>query len=432
MKNVFNPRNVIFIFLCLLLLNCGKKENYQLLPQIGSENLNVTLLQAKRIANLEMTNGSVVSKKSTRTSVDSSGSRGISDAKTYRNEKDNSDAFHVINHFKVDSKTNLKQSAGFTIISADKRIVPILASSETGRFETENILKGVDIWVEMVLNEIKLAKSNLKEPTPTVAYLWEQYDSKPKNGRTTNPYPVCPSGSHTNTGILINTTWSQDATYNLSTPMNGCSSCGRANTGCGPTAIAQVWNYYQKPVSYPSANGSTYYDYPLAVRKTGDYCDLYTTPIKEMHMAVLLSTAGIAAQTNYNYAGSCSALTWRNDVKTAFIYAGYSNSGQRGGLIDNLTTVNSELINGKPVIIDGNTSLNFNDWHIWIIDGYDSYTWFTPESNPPYTCIVNSYTKYHLNWGWEGASDGWYVLYNFVGRGEVYDYALNVTFGMRP
>jgi hypothetical protein len=437
-SNSFILKVLLMVSVPLLLTQCDK--NGQLEPDstpIATDNLSVTLSQAEKIANLELSGKSNVdvSASNRRVAADTTNkNRFITNSKTFKDKKDNSAAFHVINYHKIDAKTNKKQAAGFVIISADRRVVPILASSESNSFNIDSIPDGVDIWVEMVLSELSRAKAKLKTPRPEVDYLWKEYDTKQKNGRVSAPYPVCPSGIYTNTGVLLSTAWDQDITYNLVTPSNGCSDCGRAFTGCGPTAIAQVWNYYRKPNFYYSAGGGqTYYDYPLPASRTVGYCDYNSAPIKDRHMATLLKEAGTGAQTNYNYLGSCSALTWRDNVRQAFVYAGYSNAGQRGSLISNLTSINSELLNGKPVILDGNTSFNLSKWHIWIMDGYESYIWFTPNTTNPYICDNNSYAKYHLNWGWNGRANGWYVLNNFQGlNGDVYNYALNATFGMRP
>ena len=434
MKNSSFVRIVASIIILLSLFDC--QDNSQLQPNKLSElsdNLLVTLDQAEKIASIEI-GGKIVSGSNLRVEADTSNKRNITDSKTFKDKRDGSDAFHVINFHKLDSKTSQNQQAGFVIISADKRIVPVLASSETNYFDMENIPSGVDIWVEIVLNELSRAK-NLKTPKPDIEYLWKEYDAKPRNGKVSTPYPTCPQGYYTNTGILLNTAWGQGGTYNLMCPANGCDACGKARVGCGPVAIGQVWNYYGKPIQSSSNYGvgyiSTTFHYPLANQRSGIYCDIASTPSNEQEMALLLREAGTAANTNYNYLWSCSALTWREDVKTAFAFAGYSNAGQRGSFINNLGSVNTELINGKPVIIDGNTSFNLSNWHIWIIDGYDSNIWYTPNPSNPYNCDINTLVKYHLNWGWGGYSNGWYVLGNFQGGGDLYNYALNVTFGMR-
>jgi Peptidase C10 family/Spi protease inhibitor len=377
-SNSFILKMLIIISVPILLTQCN--DHPQLAPESVStttvtDSLSVTLNQAEKIANLEISgksNAGIAS--NSRVAADTSNkNRIITDSKTFKDKKDNSAAFHVINYHKIDAKTNKKQMAGFVIISADRRLVPVLASSETNRFNIDSIPEGVNIWVEMVFNELSKAKEKLKSPNQSVTYLWKEYEAKQKNGRVATPYPVCPSGIYTNTGVLLKTEWAQGTTYNLTCPPIGCGPCGRAYTGCGPTAIAQVWNYYQKPNFYYSAGGGqTYYDYPLPASRTGFYCDFSTTPLKDRHMAVLLKEAGIGAQTNYNYLGSCSSLTWRDNVRQAFIYAGYSNPGQRGNLISNLTAINSELLNGKPVILDGNTSFNLSNWHIGVMDGYES------------------------------------------------------------
>lgn len=132
----------------------------------------------------------------------------------------------------------------------------------------------------------------------------------------------------------------------------------------------------------------------------------------------------------------CSSFNWREDTKNAFSSAGYSNSGSRVSWSSGYGTVNAELQGGHPVIMDGTTGfINFNNWHIWVIDGYRNYITYhkADEQNPMSACLGYEYAYYHMNWGWDGKdNNAWYGMGGFWGDGHHYDYDLNVTLGTRP
>jgi len=140
------------------------------------------------------------------------------------------------------------------------------------------------------------------------------------------------------------------------------------------------------------------------------------------------------ANTNYAFY-KCNSFTWREDTKNAFASAGYSNLGKRVSWLSNYLTVISEIKTGHPVIMDATTGfVQFNDWHIWVIDGYQQYITHHKADpvNPFSSCLSADYAYYHMNWGWEGKNDGWFGMSNFMLDGKLYNYDMNVTLGMRP
>jgi len=129
------------------------------------------------------------------------------------------------------------------------------------------------------------------------------------------------------------------------------------------------------------------------------------------------------------------SFSWREETKNAFSAAGYSKSGNRISWGPNYQLVGDEIKNGHPVIIDATTGfLQLNDWHIWVVDGYQQYITYNKADpqNPFSSCLSYEYAYFHLNWGWDANDNGWYGLGNFTVDGEEYDYDMNVTLGMRP
>ncbi len=248
----------------------------------------------------------------------------------------------------------------------------------------------------------------------------------------------CPSDTDNTWGPFLYTHWNQKHPYNFYAPgESACYQtyyCDKAPAGCGPVAIAQVWNYYQKPDFYSYG----WYDFPLDATLSSSYsCTGFASaPLREQQIAVLIQAAGTKAGSIYGFVGECETLTWRNDIKQAFSNAGYSNSGTRGGYLSNMSVMNTNLKSGHPVIMDGTTALFSDDWHIWVIDGLREINLYQPNEGggEPY-CYGWGYAYLHLNWGWSNSSqNAWYAFNNFtpIGGTEEYDYALNITYGMRP
>lgn len=341
--------------------------------------------------------------------------------------------FHVINYTSKDGKSE----AGFMIISGDRRVTPILAKGDKEKFDLKDLPKGLDIWVNMVVHGIKRGKAELVKPARKIEAMWQMYEGA---ARYIDPIVGCPDNYYVNSGVLLSTQWGQGFTYNMVCPTrNGCP-CNHANAGCGPVAVAQVWNYYQKPVSYNRNGVNINYNYPLPNQRYQfpvgvDVCDENNAPFDLIQMAQLIRQAGLGTQSNYNYP-NCNTLTWRENVKDAFQWATYSNSGHRVSFNSNSTSIKSELLSGHPVIIDGTTGpFNFNDWHIWVIDGYEesNYYYLIDPNDPNSGCLSVMQVFHHLNWGWNGAGpNAWYGLSGFIGAGSHYDTNLNVTLGMRP
>lgn len=99
----------------------------------------------------------------------------------------------------------------------------------------------------------------------------------------------------------ITTSWTQYAPYNAVTPidLNPIFNCppyyeGHLPTGCGPVAIAQVWNKYKKPSGY---------SYPLKddIYNLYDNSTVLSAPNNISGIPLLMSEAGVKSSTDYGF-----------------------------------------------------------------------------------------------------------------------------------
>jgi hypothetical protein len=324
---------------------------------------------------------------------------------------------------------------GFVVIAGDRRFIPVLGYGEEGALHPDDLNPGLEIWIDYVKTVYERVKHK-EDRSEGTEYLWKNFKLGigSKSRLTDDEYGGgCPENYDNTYGPHLNTHWDQVHPYNYFSPAESGCSCNKALAGCGPVAIAKVYNFYQKPDFYVYG----WYDFPLDATLSGTYSctDFSSAPLRERQIATLIHAAGTKASSNYGYLGTCNTLTWRNDVKTAFSNASYSNSGTRGGYISDLHNIKNNLRTGHPGIMDGSTALFTDDWHIWVIDGIREIMYYYENTFPPGSCTGIGTTYMHFNWGWGNPSqNAWYAFDNFtpIGKTEEYDYALHVTYGMRP
>ena len=134
-------------------------------------------------------------------------------------------------------------------------------------------------------------------------------------------------------------------------------------------------------------------------------------------IANLMVACGMAAKTNYKLTGSGSTLLKAAKALAAnFGYDKYMAVYER----DYFTTerwdemLYNELAAGRAVIYSGRSDVDGG--HAFVIDGYstDGY--------------------YHVNWGWDGVYDGYFVITALDPRGNNagFNYDEQMVVGIRP
>ena len=285
---------------------------------------------------------------------------------------------------------NVKDNGGFVIVSNDDRTIPVLGFSESGNFDANNMPENMKAWLQGYANEI--------------AWLQQQ------NTTTTGPKKVRSKvGSHSTTAIapLCTSTWYQDAPYNNQCPSyNSWTGSGKSATGCVATAMAQVMYYHKWPeTTTKTIPGYTTYSYGLNLSSLpvttfdwanmiDDYSGSYTNA-QSTAVATLMKYCGYSV--NMDYGPSSGAYT--QDVATALInYFDYNANTTQFVNRSYYTYANwtdliyHELANSRPVIYGG---LSVDGGHEFVCDGYKY------QSNTDF---------FHINWGWGGMSDNYFVL----------------------
>jgi hypothetical protein len=367
------------LLLLILLTTCGEKESLferEKAPASQEEKYLFTLDDALSYAGkFQLPNENLITKGKVKT-VSQSMSVGVGKPD-----------FHIINY----------TSGGFVIISADKRIHPVIAYSDDSEFDFEGELPfGLQMWMDNVSQNVKNKRAENAEPDASTTALWDVF-TESISKLPPPPTPCAQAGEYypnyqiITYGPLLTTTWNQKNGYNEALTNMGCSDNGYPPVGCTPLALAQLMRYHQKPSSYSWSSmlsGSSV-------------------------LQNFLKEVGIYLGTEYSCNSSGTIAS--NIINVLTINYGYSNCTSSGY---NYNSLYNYISTNKPVIID---AANTNGGrHTWVCDGLElTYDGTCTAGNTIQTTLVRRYL--HMNWGWGGTHDGYYAE-NYFYPGE---YAFN-------
>lgn len=327
------------------------------------------------------------------------------------------------------------ENNGFIIISADKRISPILAYSDEGQFSSDEKLMpgGVKSWISSVSETIStIRKSNVKQDE-TVKRLWKKYTEE----EMINSFTANSAGSRTNTtiyigdcnngdsgfteyteGEVVTPTWDQGQGYNELIADGGCAETGNGRfwTGCVATATAQIMRFY----SHPSG-----YDWAAMPTNSGS-----------AEASRLMRDIGTPGNLSVNYGCDGSSASSDNVPRT-LINFGFS---QASYVNYDIWNAKGELSNGRPIMLRGRESIWDDitpEGHLWVAEGvrYWGYYDCAPDPNTPGEWVA-SFIGYdctmRMNWGWNGFFNGWYSANNFNPGGRNYNISRKMVTNIRP
>ena len=216
-------------------------------------------------------------------------------------------------------------------------------------------------------------------------------------------------------GPLLTTTWNQWAPYNDLCPQAeswGGQYGGRAPTGCYPTALAQVMNYWKWPettigtVRNEDFSGR-HYDWDNML---DDYSQGYNSQ-QARAVAQLMADIGKAFGTVYGQDNGSPTTFGYLQLANNFGYQPDINIERGITAADLMDKMKKELDEKRPIIYCAFPDIEKEqDAHALVCDGYTDQDYF------------------HFNYGWGGKADGFYK--NAMATG--YCYAAEMFTGVRP
>lgn len=285
---------------------------------------------------------------------------------------------------------NFEDAGGFAIVSADKRANKVYAIIDEGALDVNEINKFNNPGFNMFMDDAIV--SELSDI--------ETYDLSSLNNLSFPSMLIDitinkPSLDY----VLLKTKWGQDYPYNI--------FCPNGSTGCVPTAIAQIYSYYQ-PI-----NAVNYYDRDEEVNRSSNLtwskiisdCEnasIYgvltngSAPQSSLQVAHLMRYIGIGVKAYYYEDG-------RTISNTAMALDFFRKNGFPPSIRsqDYDSEVACDALSERYLIYVSGTS-NHNSYygHAWVLDG-------AIKARYPNKETVDYYM--HCNWGWDGIYDGYYL-----------------------
>ena len=215
--------------------------------------------------------------------------------------------------------------------------------------------------------------------------------------------------------------------YDQTTPYNDLCPIingGRAVTGCVATAMAQIMRYWKHPrvgtgeATYTSSSGAATYvfsqhpfdwdnmleQYTYSVTGYPKYNDTQATAVANLMLAC-------GASVNMNYEKDASGSNIQNSYNALRTYFGYSQNmkyyeSDSPNWEDWTENLQEQFDKGLPVLYAGTAT---SGGHAFVLDGYK----IEPISS-------GTRTMFHVNWGWSGHYNGWYLLRKLQPDGDNY------------
>lgn len=282
---------------------------------------------------------------------------------------------------------NFEDSLGFAIISAHKSVPGLIAVTESGFYDPEKEQKE-EIFADVIERSKIYVRNVLKSPPPLIFDLTYIVDTIEVDS---GPAPY------------VSVKWGSGGIYG--------KYCKNGNAGCAPVAVAQALTYFRNinniTLSYSGRDMNsqtldwddidkhilTYYPTPYEA-ESQDYC----TASDSAHNAIgrLCRQIGQEIGTDYTYN---SMTLFPNNISTLLHRWGFPNLGNFKSYSN--IDISGSLKNGHIIMIMGKG-------HIWLIDGYLIVKKYEIDNWGDMT-EIGRFNYNHLNWGWNGICNGYYL-----------------------
>ena len=297
------------------------------------------------------------------------------------------------------------EGAGFMIVAGDDALLPILGYSSTYSIASaDNLPSNFEQWLKDVDRAVRSLRESGVEANDAVARAWSE-GYKPVGAK------------------MLNTArWSQIAPYNNYCPVDGDA---HSLTGCTQTAMAIIMYHYRWPARakgvteayttnkglyVPSRDLNHAYDWDAMLET---YVEGKYSAAAAEAVAVLMADIGYTFRAEYT-AVDTGALPDMYALYEKFGYSPASNMIMRRNYLSQQwnAMLRREIESSRPIFYAGYTAEGSG--HAFVIDGIDD----------------NDYL--HVNWGWGGMCDGFFVIDNLTLDQYLFDTQHWAVLGMQP
>ncbi|MBN2818050.1 MAG: C10 family peptidase [Bacteroidales bacterium] len=299
---------------------------------------------------------------------------------------------------------------GYVLMSDNTKGIPVLAFSEGGNFnfeQLEQLPEGPRQWLlESILINFELENNPELRELNNIDEMWKAY--LPKDKSTANMgeddcFEVYLGEAVRTKGPFLTTRWDQRSPYNMNN--DDCPDGSKEPAGCVTIALAQIMNYWEYPENlvnwdilinnYPSYDTSS-----ATALEVGILVDNIFDNVIWMHDCESSTATDLQAKNAlcniYNYSPAITNKTY------------------------NRLELEQDLDKWRPVYLSGCNEYTMNHCHAWVCDGIQ-------RRGPKYrvTCYYNGETMiseeirteityFHMNYGWDDSSNAWYSANNIA------------------
>ena len=299
---------------------------------------------------------------------------------------------------------------GFIVVSATDLANPVLAYSLESNFQEGT---GADIYMDNYKKELSYLIDNPSSAL-SVRNSWNHYLAADFKPYATKGNPCVEP--------LVTTRWTQEQFYNTMCPYNPRNSYNddyHTPVGCVALTMANILYYYRFPdhgygtVSYiprevDNATHEVTYTYPAQTVNYGQAHYDYNAIANSLNaydgeLAKLLYHSGVSVLMGYGYNGSGSQSQYAlSALQNHYFFSENAQFQNISDVVPNDSLMylwenkaKAELDQYRPLFFSGTSNIEGVGGHAWIVDGY--------------TTIGNA-TYFHVNWGWAGNSNGYYLI----------------------
>ena len=286
---------------------------------------------------------------------------------------------------------------GYVIVSADDVAQPILAFSDEGIFDANNLPEGLAYYLRHYARQIGYAVDNHFEADPEITAQWAHValdgnvSDLVRGMRDVQP--------------LISTTWNQDYPYNYYCPTASGGPGGRAYAGCVACAMSMVMKFWNWPTQGNGQHSYTPNGFPTQSANFGN------TTYNWSSMPNSLSYGSSSTQIQ-----AVATLMYHCGVSVDMQYAANGS----GAFTENVPAAiaNYFRYTDHTTLYDRD-SFTRNDWEEMLIAGLEEgfpfyYGGSEGDAGHAFVCCGVRYSdrKFYFNFGWGADSylNGWYAI----------------------
>ncbi len=302
------------------------------------------------------------------------------------------------------------QPQGYIVVSSDSNLPPVIAYSFTDNFWSD--IPEDNILLQMLIADVEFRFENIENLPENIIedrnLLWDKLLNDENEKFVETYFEQWPPEGTTSTGGWLETKWNQNSPYKDFCPMDGDQ---RSIAGCPAVAMAQVMNYHETTNNIVFNDSDDYHhNFGNRFWIDNDHEEYGFPSFPELN--------GYLDTLNYNYNNQIqvtdedkAALTFACGTAARQVYSdqisGTYGVDQAYDAYIRFGCDTVELLDDSKDDLYERLSQNMKDAlpaHLAVV---------TPSWNAGHNLVVDGYNTddyYHLNFGWGGTYNGWYLI----------------------